>query len=219
MANSCTRSLKVCALKITKIALDGSPVVGASNAYITNDLVTLTVGSEYEADDDFVVRGASGDICLNYFAFGPLKRLTFDMDLCSADPELHSLLTGQSTLVSSAAVGFHWPDVGVGQGCSGGTYYGVGLEAWTLNVASDGSVDGTFPYLRWLFPKTFWRIGEKNMENAPMSHKFAGFGLENSQWLDGPSNDWPVASDRVGQWLPVATAPTPGCGYVAVAFS
>ena len=219
MSNSCGRSLKVCAMKVTKLAADGSPVVGAENAYVTNDLVTLTIGSEYSDDDDFEVRGASGDVCLAYFAFGPLKNLTFALNLCSADPELHALMTGQTPLESGEAVGFQWPEIGVGQGCSGGTYYGVGLEAWTLHVGSDGSLDPTFPYLRWLFPKTFWRVADKNMENAPMAHNFTGFGKQNDQWLDGPVNDWPVASDRAGQWLPVATAPTPSCGYVAVASS
>lgn len=219
MSNSCGRSLKACAMKVTKLGADGSPVVGSENAYVTNDLVTLTIGSEYADDDDFEVRGASGDVCLRYFAFGPLKNITFGLNLCSADPELHALLTGQQTLESGEAVGFPWPEIGVGQGCSGGTYYGVGLEVWTLHVGSDGSLDGSFPYLRWLFPKTFWRIADKNIENAPMAHNFDGFGIQNDQWLDGPANDWPVLSDRAGQWLPVATAPTPQCGYAAVSSS
>lgn len=217
MANSCTRSLKACAVKFTKLASDGSPVVGAHNSYITDDLITLSIKTEYEGDDDFVVRGASGDVCLRYFAFGPLKNISFDLDGCAADPELHSLMVGETPLTAGAAVGFQWPEIGVGQGCSGGSYFGVGLEVWTRNVGADGSIDGSFPYLRWVFPKTFWRVSDKNVENAPMTHKFNGFGLQNAQWLDGPDNDWPVTSDRVGQWLPVATAPTPACGYHAVA--
>lgn len=216
MANSCTRSLKVCADRITKIAADGSPVVGSLNTYTAGDLVTLTVETEYEDDDDFVVRGASGANCLTYFAFGALKRLNLEMDRCAADPEFGALLIGESTITSGAAVGFRWPAVGTGAACGASSYYGVGYEAWTLNVGSDGTADASFPYLRWLFPKTLWKVGGKNFENAPMSHKFTGAGFQNSQWLDGPANDWPVTSDRVGQWLPVATVPTPACGPAAV---
>lgn len=215
MANTCTRSLKVCADRITKIAQDGSPVVGALNLYTASDLVTLTVGTEYSDDDDFEVRGASGANCLSYFAFGPLKRLTFEMDRCAADPEFGALLVGESTITSGGAVGFKYPAIGTGNACGAGSYFGVGYEAWTLNVGSDGSAD-TFPYLRWLFPKTLWRVGDKNFENGPMSHKFTGVGFQNSQWLDGPGNDWPVSSDRAGQWLPVSSVPTPACGPGAV---
>lgn len=217
MANRCTRSLKVCASKITKIAADGSPVVGASSSYVFGDLVTLNVTSEYSDDDDLEVRGASGDICARYFAFGPLKNLTFELEGCSVDAERDSLLIGETPLTSGAATGFRWPEIGSGLGCAGGSYHGVGLEVWTLNVASDGSPDPTFPYWRWLFPRTYWKIGDKNFANEFMAPKFSGYGNQNPQWLDGPSNDWPVASDRVGQALEVATAPTPGCGYVAVA--
>lgn len=215
MTNRCTRSLKVCADRITKIAQDGSPVVGSLNTYTASDLVTLTVTTEYSDDDDFEVRGASGANCLSYFAFGALKRLGFEMDRCAADPEFGALLIGESTITSGDAVGFRWPAVGSGNACGGSSYYGVGYEAWTLNVGADGTADA-LPYLRWLFPRTLWRVGEKNFENAPMSHKFSGVGFQNSQWLDGPANDWPVGSDRVGQWLPVSTVPTAACGASAV---
>lgn len=218
MANSCGRSLKVCADRVTKIAQDGSPIVGTLNRYTANDLVTLTVTSEYSDDDDIEVRGASGDICLAYFAFGPMKRLSFEMERCAADPEMHAMLVGETTLVSGAAVGFRWPEVGVGLGCSA-SVFGVAYEAWTLHVGRDGQPDPTYPYLWWLFPRTKWKVADKNFENAAMAHKFTGVGQENDQWLDGPDNDWPVTSDRVGQWLPTATLPTAQCGPSAVTAS
>lgn len=219
MANSCGRSLKVCADRITKLELDGSPDVGSLNRYTANDLVTLTVTSEYSDDDDFEVRGASGDICVRWFSFGPFKRLSFEMERCAADPEFGAMLIGESTLTSGAAVGFRWPEIGVGGGCSGQSQLGVAYECWTLHVGADGQIHPTLPYLRWLFPRTRWKVGDKNFENAPMSHRFTGSGEENDQWLDGPDNDWPVLSDRSGQWLPVATLPTAQCGPQSVAAS
>lgn len=205
-------------MAVTELTADGSPDVGGDR-FVFDDLITLTVSSEYGDDDDIERKSASGAVCLTYFAFGPLKRLTMSMDLCSANPELQALLVGGARLESSGAVGFGWPEVGVTQACGTAAYYGVGLEAWTLNVGADGTTDPTFPYLHWLFPRTLWRVGDKNFENDAMTHSFDGLGLQNSQWLDGPDADWPVPSDRVGQWLPTASIPTAQCGPYTIAAS
>lgn len=218
MANNCSKSLKVCALGVTQLTQDGSPDIGGDR-FIVDDLITLTVSSEYGDDDDIERKSASGAVCLAYFSFGPFKRLNFTMDLCAANPELHAILVNGARLQSSAAVGFAWPEVGQVAACGTSGYFGVGLEAWTLNVGLDGTTDPTFPYLHWLFPRTFWRVGDKNFENAEMVHSFEGIGLQNDQWLDGPSADWPVPSDRAGQWLPTATLPTAQCGPYTIAAS
>lgn len=218
MANNCTKSLKVCALAVNDLTADGSPRI-AGNRYVVDDLITLTVSSEYGDDDDIERKTASGAIALAYFAFGPFKRLSFKMDLCAANPELHASLVNGARLASGAAVGFGWPQVGVTPGCGSTVYNGVGVEAWTLNVGTDGTTDPTFPYLHWLFPRTFWRVGDKNFEDADMVHSFEGVGFQNSQWLDGPLGDWPVPSDRAGQWLPTATLPTVACTPSVIAAS
>lgn len=218
MANNCSKSLKVCAIAVTELTSDGSPKI-SGDRYVVDDLITLTVGSEYGDDDDIERKSASGAVCLTYFQFGPLKRLNMSMDLCSANPELHAKLVGGARLSSSGAIGFAWPQVGQTAACGQSGYNGVGLEAWTLNVGQDGTTDPTFPYLHWLFPRTYWRVGDKNFDDDAMTHSFEGLGLQNSQWLDGPDASWPVASDRVGQWLPTATLPTVGCGPSVIAAS
>ena len=218
MANNCGKSLKVCALAVTELSSDGSPLIGGDR-FVVDDLITMTVSSEYGDDDDIERRSASGDVCLAYFQFGPFKRLNFTMDLCAANPELHAVLVNGSRLASGAKVGFGWPEVGASSACAGSGYNGVGLEAWTLHVGSDGTVDATHPYLHWLFPRTYWRVGDKNFENDAMTHSFEGLGTQNAQWLDGPNGDWPVPSDRAGQWLPTTTLPTAGCTATTIAAS
>lgn len=219
MANSCGRSLKACVTEVTKLTQDGSPAIGPKNGYRTGDMVTLTMGSEFSDDDDFEMRGASGDICLRYFALGPFKRLSLNLELCSADPELHALLIGETPLTAGNAVGMRWPKIGQAAGCGNTGYFGVSIQVWTLHVRANGELDPNFPYIRWVIPRTFWRPDERVFENAPMAHKFTGNGEENGEWLDGPNNDWPVGSDRAAQWLPVATAPVAQCGYIPVASS
>lgn len=214
MANQCLPHVQACATRVTRLTSDGSPDIGANNLYVSDALVSFSATPEIEEGDEFIVKNACGSVCVNFKDCDRIKRLNVEMTICTPDPELTELLSGGVVLTSGARVGWGMPFLS-DPDCP----LGVSIELWSKQINSDGSVDPTYPYARWLFPKVFLTPGVRTFENGPLSNPFTGFALENSQWLDGPLNDWPVGSDRAMQWLPDTTLPTTSCGYQSVSFS
>lgn len=107
-----------------------------------------------------------------------------------------------------AAIGYAAPQVGVDP-----TPNGLAIEFWT-NAISDGAATANLPYIHWLLPYT--KLRQSNALGAsasnPMLPTFEGYSLQSQNWGDGPLGDWDWPSDRVWQFVRVATMPdlTPG---------
>lgn len=208
MANACRVQIAGCAFRATRLALDGSPVAGANQKITLSTMVEMTFTPEYDEGEEILLKNACGDICVNFRFADKLKRVTVEFSLCTVDPQAMELLAGGTLLTSGSEKGYGYPTIGTDP-----TPNGVGIEVWAKRIDSSGSLDSTGPYARWLFPRVYVRHGAKTFGAAPQVTTFTGFGLENSQWLDGGENDWPVASSSVAQWIPVSTLPTTSCGY------
>lgn len=208
MANDCLAQLQACAIRVARLEADGSPDPGASNLYTSDALVTLTVTPEIEEGDEFIVKNACGSACVNFKDCDRYKRFTLSMEICTPDPELHEILAGGTVLTSGAAVGYAVPALGASD-CPNG----FSLELWTKRIDSSGAQDADFPWARWVLPRAYLVLGERTFENGPLGNTFTGYAIENPNWLDGPLNDWPVASTRAIQWLPDTDIPEPSCGY------
>lgn len=210
MANDCLPSIQACAMRVARLDPNGVPTPGAHNLYVTGGLITLTATPQYRDGDEFEVVTACGELGVNFMDQPRLKRLTFELNIVAPDPELTELMGGGTVLTDGAAVGYAAPEL-----LTRFNPNGVSLELWSKRLGPDGAMDGTFPYMRWVYPRTYLRVGAKDFKNGPMDNPFSGFGIENPNWFDGPMQDWPVASDRVFQYLPVAEADLPAavCGY------
>lgn len=93
---------------------------------------------------------------------------------------------------------------------------GLGLEVWTRAIIS-GRPASTYPYWRWVFPFVQTRMdGERVLENGNVANAFAGQGLANTSFGDGPNNDWPYTSTSAVQYARDTTAPTGLNDYSAV---
>lgn len=208
MANTCRRQLQACAIVVTRLEADGSPDAGANNRYISDALTQLVTTPVLSEGDEFEVKNACGAVCVNFKDCDKLKRLDLTLGLCYPDPELLEILAGGTVLTSGAAVGYAYPEIGAAS-CPNG----VSVELWVKRVDSAGALDATFPYERYVIPRAYFFHGGRTFENGPITVELTGYAIENDEWLDGPQNDWPVASNRVIQSLPVATVPSAVCGY------
>ena len=216
MANDCLAQVQACRMRVSRLEPNGVPDPGANNLYVSTALITATLTPVYADGDEVEQKNACGDVCVNFKGSDSFKRIDFSLQLCTPDPELTELLAGGSVLTSGAAVGWAFPATG-----SDPTPNGVSIELWAKRITSDGSLAGTNPYAWWVLPRVHLRVDAATFENGPHLPTFSGRAVENSNWFNGPLNDWPLpaASARVAQWIPTAILPGAQCGYQTIVAS
>lgn len=215
MAARCPASLQVCAMRVSRLDATGVPDPGADNLYVSSALIRLVPTVVMRPGEDMELVSGCGEVCVSYKDRDKLKRFDMTMELCTPDPSLTEMLVGGETISDGNGdiIGWAAPHVGVDA-----NPYGVAIEAWTKAI-TNGAQDPVYPWWRWVFPRTYWTIGDKNMENAPMTNPFSGYSEENVNFYDGPANDWPYTSDRCFQYALDTDVPTAACGYQTLAAS
>jgi hypothetical protein len=186
----CPKLLRFVRVRAAQLDPDGTFAAGAKNLYVTDTNVSLAIGYNNEAGDDFTQKNGSGDICYAFLDTDKYKNLTFGLVFCDHDPEAQVLFLGGKRLVAGAeTIGAALPRVG-----TAGNADGVSLEGWTLNIAGSG-IDPSYPYIRFVFGKTRWSPADKSLENNPIVQSFTGVGYENENFFDGPANDWDFTAE------------------------
>lgn len=204
-------------IRATKLDADGKPTVGAANSYISDALVKVDVGLEYEDAKQVTQLNGTGVACVNYQAPYTLKRGSIaGMQICTPDPNLLQFLIGGDTISDSATVpnqiGYRAPQTGVEE-----TPNGVSLEFWTKAVIGS-AMAGTLPFFHWVLPRCFlipsgsWTLSG----DAAMLPEFDGYSVQNPGWGTGPNADFDYPSDRVWQYVREASTPSLDAGIVPV---
>jgi hypothetical protein len=213
--DNCLPQIHGCRIRVAVLeAGTGVPLPGAEHLYVSSALTRVTTTPVYEDGTVLRDRNACDEVCLNYE--GPPSFVGMDMsiELCTPDPYLTAMLvSGGVVLTDGDARGFGFPQIGVIDADA------VSVEVWAKRI-NNGKIDADSPYAWWAYPWfTNRRIGEGSTENARRNTVVTGRLYENENWFDGPLNDWPVSSDRVGQWIPTDTLPDASCGYSALVAS
>ena len=212
--NDCLPQVHACVIRVTALAADGGPLPGDDTMYVSDALTKLTLKPVYTDGDEIEEKNACGTVGVNYKGDDTFKRCDIDLELLTPDPYLHTLLaSGGELLTANGGVGFAYPPLGAVTG------NGVSIELWAKRI-DDGSLDATNPYAWWVLPRIKnLRLGDREFSATAQKSPFVGQALENDFWYDGPLNDFDAASDRVAQWIPTDTLPTPTCGYVELVAS
>lgn len=96
-------SIYACALRLARLAADGSTPAGATNGYITNNLITLSLTPDVDEGTDFSSKNACGDDAFPVRDRPTIKRINLSMTLELADPELAELLTASPLILNTPA--------------------------------------------------------------------------------------------------------------------
>lgn len=215
MSNDALPQVQAFRMRVTKLNANGVPSNGANMSYVSSALVVMSTSPVYVDGEDFQEKNGEGVVCVDFQGPATFRRVDFEITLCTPDPYLMEMLSGGVALTSGAAVGFGYPALGVIDPTN------VSIELWTKRV-NEGNLDDTYPYGWWVLPRCKdMRIGQKQFGNNAVKPVISGKATENANWFDGPLNNWPVASDRVVQYLPCAASkvPTASNAYVTVAAS
>lgn len=187
MANPTGGSVQLCALRVAKLNLDGTPDYGQANLYVTDRQIRLSAEPEVSEGEDIELKNGCGLLVVDYRSPDAYRRMNVELALAIPDPELTYLLTqnGKLLTLSGDTVGYDYPEL-----FKPFPEVGVSIEAWSKNIV-DGVLDGSKPYIRWVLPRVKnWRHGTRELEDGASETVLSGHGYGNDEWGNGPLDDW-----------------------------
>jgi hypothetical protein len=193
----CVTLIQGTRLRATLIDSCGEPVGGASSTVVTDGFISVAMSDQIEAPQEFKVKNAAGNFCVNQRSLPLLNWIDVTVSLCQVSPELFHLLSG-SPLVYDDTVP---TPVAVGFGTDTDTYASASfaLELWTnIGRAPGGAAcaGGATRYgyllLPWLLEGT---IGDVTVDNNPINFTIKAITSGGNGWGVGPYN---VINTRLG---------------------
>ena len=174
-------------IRVTPLNLDGSIDLGRP-ILTTNGFISASFGTEFEDGDEITEKAADGTVCIQYKADDSLKGITFNLTLCSPDPEAAALIAGGKIICAAEDVlddadnvvveageiiGYSSPGVGATVGNP------VAVEIWSKAIVKGKPAAGT-PYWHWVFPYVRVRYeGDREFTNGALSNEYSGTGVGN----------------------------------------
>ena len=192
MANPTGGSVQLCALRVAKLNLDGTPDYGQSNLYVTDRQISLSAEPEVSDGEDIELKNGCGKLVVDYRSPDAYRRLNVTLGLAVPDPALMFLLVqnGKVLTRNGDTVGYDYPEL-----FQPFPEVGVSLEAWSKNIV-DGVLDGDNPYIRWVMPRVKnFTLGTRELEDGASETTLTGHGYGNAAWGNGPLDDWDQVSD------------------------
>lgn len=215
MEPACGGSVQCCAIRVAVLEQDGVPLPGAGNLYVADAFTKLVATPVFTKGPDIELVNACNFPSIVYKDMDRFKRFDLSLELIYTDPELEFMLLGGETFQNGGQnIGTSSPSVGA----YAGYYPGVSVELWSKRIVN-GDLDITYPYIRWILPRAKFQQDAVTWDNNPMSRMYTGFTSANSNWFNGPANDWPFPSDRQLAYAYAKTLPTVSCGAQALASS
>jgi len=198
-------------IRVTPLNLDGS-IDGGRPILTTNGFISASFGTEFEDGDEITEKAADGTICIQYKADDSLKGITFNLSLCTPDPEAAALIAGGKIICAAADVldadgntvvrageiiGYSSPSVGASVGNP------VAIEIWSKAIVKGKPAAGT-PYWHWVFPYVRVRYeGDREFTNGALANEYSGTGVGNETLVaDGlnpanPGDDFVTYKDAL----------------------
>jgi hypothetical protein len=220
MAAPCLTPVDVCALRITALDDNGTPLVGASSA-VVRSLVQIQRSTTVSTGSSFEQRNGCGDICASKIGVDSITGVALELQLCQYDFALAALLLGVDPILgnvfsASQPIGIDLPS------STAATPNGVCVEAWSK--AMDGSEQAAsalsnLVWIHWVWPKVTWVPGNTTIAEGVILTTFTGKGVENSQIFDGPFDDFPAQPQGAEMQFYDENIPDVTCAYATVVAS
>lgn len=208
MADDCLPQIHACRVRVADLDSNGVPTPGAGHLYVTDSLVTCTLKPVYRDGTEIEEPNGCDEIAAAYMPPPSYKWDEVELEFVKREPVLEAMLSRGSVLDlgGDAPKGGARPRAGVIGG------HGISIELWAKRL-NGPDLDPDFPYAWWVMPKVRnLKAGDDEKGASVSKPKFSGIAVENTNWHDGPLNDWPVASDRSVQWIPTTSMPVAVCG-------
>lgn len=211
MTAFCPAVVKLCAIRATRLDSLGNPEAGPNNVYVSNNSIMLTIKPEIEAGTSKTMVGGCDCIIADYRGYDKLKRFNLELDQGLYEPALQELLLGASAILDgSDPIGIWYPDQLT---CSQPTQPNVCFEAWQDLWEDDHAASSPYQYLHYLFPSSFWQIGDSTAQNDFNMPKMTAFTRTNPNWGEGIFGDLPEACPGTAGYFFEDTIPDAACNW------
>lgn len=225
---TCFSAIKACRIRLVRLDSCGVPVAGPSSVAVSSGFVSVTATAEIEEGEEFLVKNACGEPCINEKDCDFLKRYNLSINFCKVDPTVLELTTASRALLDGTDV------IGVAMGSEIQCEDGWSLELWQKTAGADCD-GGAALWSYWAFPwLTSGMLGDLTFENGPFTFditaksKAVGTGTWDATPLAGTESLGPIPVLPVGAGLLkgehvahiVTTTPPPDdtCGTAEFAF-
>jgi len=211
MPDQCLAAIHLCRVRATRLNDDGTPMAGPNNVYVSDKPIQLGVTPVLEAGKDSTLTGGCDCIIATYRGFDKLKRFDFELDLGVLEPDLLELLLGSAIITASGEnIGQWWSENAFD--CSVAAQPNICLEGWQTGWEDDRQ-SVSHPFVRWIWPSTYWQIAAHTLQNDFTQPKITGFSRGNSAWGLGIFGDQPEAAGPLGGFFYDSQQPAAECGY------
>jgi hypothetical protein len=191
MAGKGYGSTKAKVIRLTRLDECGAPVGGDCGYLITGGFTQVNAAAEYEDGEEFTVKTAWGDFCVNEKDDDRLKRYNLSIDFCQVHPDVADIAAGQDVILDTNNVPVGWrqgEDVSTAQ---------FALELWAKVAASADACEGgagATVWHYWCWPRVkVGRIGDLTFEYGPMTFSIEASTLPaTGVWGAGPFTPAPV---------------------------
>lgn len=223
-AVTCVGQYSVCAMRAARLDATCTPLNSLGSIVVTAALVSLAMTPDVEEGKKFEPKTGCGAIPWTAEEDDRIKRYTLNMELATWDYELVEILTGSPLIIGDGGTTYAAKVIGFeSKGPNSATYNGCSLELWTKTSGSGGPCGPAStnpPYVRHIFPRCKFRIGDHTLQNDVLNAHFAGWSTNNASWNNGAITlEWdatvPLSDDAPYAQVYASALPTTGCGIIS----
>lgn len=189
MATKVLKSLKGRRMRLTRLDSCGAPVEGDCTTVVTDGFVQVTLSAEVETGDEYLLKNAWGDFCINEKDADRFKWVTATIQFCEIHPDVASVIGGDVITPLEDGGG---DVIGFSVGTAG-NLEAFGLEVWTkvAGAACEGG-DPEWGYFLLPFIRNGRPDGDLVIENGTLTFQMRGDGFGAESWDSGPYDENPL---------------------------
>jgi len=216
MATKILKSIKGKTVRLTRLDECGAVVEGSCSSLVSDCFVSVTMAAEIEAGDEYLVKNAWGDFCINDKDADRIKWVNVTINFAEINPDALDILSNASPVIS-------------GSDTIGATFSteanenAFALEVWTKRTGQDCAPgDLEWGYFVVPFVRNGRIDGDITVENAALTMTVVGQGFAApATWDETPYTENPFiepfpAGELFGMVVTDVQPPADTAGCVAI---
>jgi hypothetical protein len=216
MPTQILKSIKGKVVRLTRLDECGVVVEGSCSSLVSECFVSVTIGAEVEAGDEFLVKNAWGDFCINDKDSDRFKWANVTINFAEINPDALDMIADATPVISGGDA------IGATFGTTGNET-SFALEVWTKRTGQDCAPgDQEWGYFVVPFVKNGRIDGDITIENAAATLTVVGQGFAApASWDETPYDENPFvegfpAGELFGMVVTTVQPPVDTNGCVAI---